>query len=248
MIASARRRGRQVFRRRFDILAIVPRRHSSSYRFAAPDALLDRRTFGGSVGDKSVAALPSCGPQSRLCTLFADRRERAPLGAPTAKHQNRSFTSDARRTESKGCRVDSLFESATPARVRGHRLMLATWIETAAKGRLGGPVRAGMWSAAVIGTHPVQDNQRVWLELSADDLTLGRLPAYWIENKGGNSFWHAPIPPQAVGIRLHYRAIVERDNGVSAESTYQDTIVRPNLAGPNRIDRFPAPGSRGSSR
>ncbi len=89
-------------------------------------------------------------------------------------------------------------------------MILATWIETAAKGRLGGPVRAGMWSAAVIGTHPVQDNQRVSLELAADDLSLGSLPAYWIENKGGNSFWHAPIPPQAVGVRLHYRAIVER--------------------------------------
>ena len=89
-------------------------------------------------------------------------------------------------------------------------MTLATWIETAAKGRLGGPVRAGMWSAAVIGTHPVQDNQRVSLELAADESLLGTLPAYWIENKGGNSFWHAPIPPQAVGVRLHYRAIVER--------------------------------------
>ena len=47
-------------------------------------------------------------------------------------------------------------------------------------------------------------------------------------------FWHAPIPPQAVGIRLHYRAIVERVDGVSAESTYQDTIVRPNL--PDRTE------------
>ena len=93
---------------------------------------------------------------------------------------------------------------------------LATWIETAAKGRLGGPVRAGMWSAAVIGTHPVQENQRVSLELSADDALSGTLPAYWIENKGGNSFWHAPIPPQAVGVRLHYRAIVERADGESA--------------------------------
>ena len=91
--------------------------------------------------------------------------------------------------------------------------MLATWIETAAKGRLGGPVRAGMWSAVVIGTHPVQENQRAWLELSADQITLGLLPAYWIENKGGNSFWHAPIPPQGVGTRLHYRSLVDRGNG-----------------------------------
>jgi GH15 family glucan-1,4-alpha-glucosidase len=112
--------------------------------------------------------------------------------------------------------------------------MLATWIETAARGRLGGPVRAGMWAAGVIGTHPVQDNQRVWLELSADDLYLGRLPAYWIENKAGNSFWHVPIPPQGVGARLHYRSIVEREDGVTAQGTYQDTIVRPNL--PDRAE------------
>src|SRR5271157_2537656 len=111
-----------------------------------------------------------------------------------------------------------------PARTRGNLAMLATWIETAAKGRLGGPVRAGMWSAAVIGTHPVQDNQRVLLELAADDVSLGPVPAYWIENKGGNSFWHAPIPPQGVGIRLHYRSIVERENGELARSVYQDTI------------------------
>jgi glucoamylase len=107
--------------------------------------------------------------------------------------------------------------------------MLATWIETAAKGRQGGPVRAGMWSAVVIGSHPVQDHQRAWLELSADDMELGLLPAYWIENKAGNSYWHAPVPPQGVGIRLHYRAIVERDGGERGQSTYQDTIVRPNL-------------------
>ena len=43
--------------------------------------------------------------------------------------------------------------------------MVATWIESAAKGRGGGPIRAGMWSAAVIGTHPVQSHQRVWLEI-----------------------------------------------------------------------------------
>ena len=127
-------------------------------------------------------------------------------------------------------------------------MTLATWIETAAKGRLGGPVRAGMWSAAVIGTHPVQDNQRVSLELCGRRFTLGSLPAYWIENKGGNSFWHAPIPPQAVGARLHYRAIVERDGRRDAQSAYQDTIVRPNLAGPHRVDRFAAGGSGRAGR
>jgi hypothetical protein len=111
--------------------------------------------------------------------------------------------------------------------------MVATWIETAAKGRAGGPIRAGMWSAAVIGTHPVEDNQRVWLEIEADELDLGRIPAYWIENKGGNSFWHAPIPPQAVGVRLHYRSVAEHGAEVGY-SAYQDSIVRPNL--PDRTE------------
>jgi hypothetical protein len=107
--------------------------------------------------------------------------------------------------------------------------MLATWIETAAKGRLGGPVRAGMWSAAVIGTHPIQDNQRVWLEVSSDDVPLSSLPAYWIENRGANSLWHAPIPPQRVNARLRYRARVEGVLGETALCAIQDTIVRPNL-------------------
>ena len=111
--------------------------------------------------------------------------------------------------------------------------MLATWIETAAKGRQAGPVRAGMWSSVVIGSHPVQDYQRVWLELYTNDLQVGLLPAYWIENKAGNSYWHAPVPPQAVGVRMHYRAIIEQDGGSRAESTYQDTIVRPNLPEPS---------------
>ena len=71
--------------------------------------------------------------------------------------------------------------------------MVATWIESGAKGRHGGPVRAGMWAALVVGTHPVETDQEVWLELSADDVSLGRLPCFWLENKGVNSFWHARI-------------------------------------------------------
>jgi glucoamylase len=112
--------------------------------------------------------------------------------------------------------------------------MLAAWIETPAKGRNGGPVRAGMWSTVIIGSHPIQDSQRAWLEVMADELSLGLLPAYWIENKGGNSFWYAPVPPQGVGARLHYRAIVEREGGERGLSTYQDTIVRSNL--PDRTE------------
>ncbi|WP_337177481.1 glycosyl hydrolase [Paludisphaera sp.] len=112
--------------------------------------------------------------------------------------------------------------------------MVATWIESAAKGRNAGPIRAGMWSAAVVGTHPIEDDQRVWVEVHADDLSLGRLPTYWIENKGGNSYWHAPIPPQAVGVRLHYRSVAEKAGSETVYSAYQDSIVRPNL--PDRTE------------
>jgi hypothetical protein len=107
--------------------------------------------------------------------------------------------------------------------------MVSTWIESAAKGRLGGPVRAGMWSTVVIGTHPIEANQDVWLELQADDVTLGPLPAYWTENKGVNSLWHVPIPPQAVGVRLHYRSSARHNRSEPVYSGYQDAIVRPNL-------------------
>ena len=112
--------------------------------------------------------------------------------------------------------------------------MLSTWIEAAAKGRLGGPVRAGMWSSVVIGTNPIEPNQDVWIEVSADDVPLGPLPAYWLENKGVNSLWHVPIPPQAVNVRLHYRAGARRNSTETAYSQYQHTIVRPNL--PDRTE------------
>ena len=106
--------------------------------------------------------------------------------------------------------------------------MLATWIEVPAKGRHGGPVRAGMWSTVVVGTHPIAADQEVWLELDADDLTLGPCPAYWIENKGANSLWHVPVPPQAVNVRLRYRSQA-RCGPDAAASTPQDSIVRPNI-------------------
>ena len=111
--------------------------------------------------------------------------------------------------------------------------MVSTWIEAPAKGRHGGPVRAGMWSAVVIGTHPIESGQEVWLELEADEVILGSLPAYWLENKGVNSLWHVPIPPQAVGARLHYRSVARLDASSTVSSPYQDTMVRPNL--PERI-------------
>jgi glucoamylase len=113
--------------------------------------------------------------------------------------------------------------------------MLSTWIEAAAKGRHGGQVRAGMWAAVVVGTHPIEADQEVWLELSADDASIGPLPAYWMENKGVHSLWHVPIPPQAVNVRLHYRAWA-RCRGATSLSPFQDTVVRPNL--PNRVEAY----------
>lgn len=105
--------------------------------------------------------------------------------------------------------------------------MLTTWIEVPAKGRHGGPIRAGMWAAVVVGTHPIEADQEVWLELTAGDQPLGPCPAYWVENKGVNSLWHVPIPPQAVNARLHYRSWARSGGGV-ASSSWQDSIVRPN--------------------
>ena len=106
--------------------------------------------------------------------------------------------------------------------------MLATWIETAAKGRLGGPVRAGMWSTAVIGTHPIQDNQRVWVELSADELVSG-LAAGLLDREQGRQ---QPLDCADSAAGRGGSAALSLDrrtppSGETAESTYQDTIVRP---------------------
>ncbi len=112
--------------------------------------------------------------------------------------------------------------------------MVSTWIEASAKGRHGGPVRAGMWSAVVVGTHPIETDQEVWLELLADDQSCGSMPAYWLENKGVNSFWHVPIPPQKVGTRLRYRSAARRAGGPTITSPYQEIVARANL--PYRVD------------
>jgi hypothetical protein len=112
--------------------------------------------------------------------------------------------------------------------------MQSTWIEAAAKGRNGGPVRAGVWAAVVIGTHPIEDGQEVWLEVNANDKPLGALPAYWTENKGVNSYWHVPIPPQGVGVRLQYRAGARTRGSGTVYSPFQNAAVRPNL--PDRTE------------
>ncbi|HEV3121904.1 MAG TPA: glycosyl hydrolase, partial [Isosphaeraceae bacterium] len=107
--------------------------------------------------------------------------------------------------------------------------MITTWIEAAARGRQGGPVRAGMWSAVVVGTHPIHRDTEVWLELSANDIPLGPLPGYRLEDKGVNCLWHVPIPPQGVGTRLRYRAAMRIAGGEPVYSHEQDVMVRPNL-------------------
>jgi hypothetical protein len=86
-----------------------------------------------------------------------------------------------------------------------------------------------MWSTVVIGTHPIEADQEVWLELNVDDVPLGRLPAYWLENKGVNSLWHVPIPPQDVERRLRYRSVAARRGEAEVHSPYQEVVVRPNL-------------------
>ena len=123
--------------------------------------------------------------------------------------------------------------------------MLSTWIEAAAKGRHGGPVRAGTWSACVVGTHPIESDQEVWLEISANEVTLGPLPAFWVENKGVNSLWHVPIPPQAVGTRLHYRSAARREGAEVVHSGFQDTIVRPNLPDKQEVSETATVGPEG---
>ncbi len=112
--------------------------------------------------------------------------------------------------------------------------MQSTWIEAAAKGRNGGPVRAGGWAAVVLGTHPIEDGQEVWLEVTANDVPLGPLPAYWIENKGVNSYWHVPVPPQGVGARLRYRPAARARGVEPVTGPFQETVVRPNL--PDRTE------------
>lgn len=111
--------------------------------------------------------------------------------------------------------------------------MLSCWIESAPRGRQGGPIRAGMWGTVVVASHPVVAHAEIWIELTVDDGLFGRLPATWLENRGVNSLWHVPLPPQSVGARLRYRAVIQA-SGEVGETSYQDLTIRPNL--PDRTD------------
>ena len=86
-----------------------------------------------------------------------------------------------------------------------------------------------MWSTVVVGTHPVQSQQAVWLELSVDYKLLGILPGFWLENRGVNSLWHVALPPQAVGSRMRYRVVAHLADGERVFTPYQEVVVRPNL-------------------
>jgi hypothetical protein len=107
--------------------------------------------------------------------------------------------------------------------------MLSTWIEAPVKGRLGGPIRAGMWSAVVVGTHPIAAQQRVWLEIFTDDAEMGALPGHWLENRGANSLWHVALPPLAPNVRVRYRAVVQQDEQEPVPSPFQESLVRANF-------------------
>lgn len=114
--------------------------------------------------------------------------------------------------------------------------MLTTWIEAPIRGRLGQPMRAGMWGTVVVGTHPEQVgatpprvDQSVWLEAIADGEDLGTLPAYWLENRNGNSLWHVPVPPQVVNARVRYRARASRPGEETVSSPWMDIVVRANV-------------------
>ncbi len=123
--------------------------------------------------------------------------------------------------------------------------MLSTWIEAPGRGRQGGQVRAGMWSTVVVGTHPIETDQEVWLEIQGDQFHLGTLPAFWIENRGVNSLWHVPIPPLAVNARLKYRAGASQTGMEPVYSAYQEVVIRPNLPARNEMPMGSMSGPEG---
>jgi hypothetical protein len=107
--------------------------------------------------------------------------------------------------------------------------MHTTWIESPVQGRHGGPIRAGQWAFVVIGTHPVEVGQTVGLELEVNDVSLGYLPGYWLENREGNSYWHVPIPPLGIHARLRYQAVSHRSAAEEISRTHKlHAVVRPN--------------------
>ena len=93
---------------------------------------------------------------------------------------------------------------------------------------------AGMWSAVVVGTHPIEANQEVWLEICVDDVSLGRCRLLARKQRGQQPLARAD---PAAG-RSASGCIIARWRGGPGSETglqpCQDTIVRPNL--PDRTE------------
>ncbi|WP_148259878.1 glycosyl hydrolase [Isosphaera pallida] len=116
------------------------------------------------------------------------------------------------------------------------------WIESAAKGRHGGPVRAGMWSAVVVGTYPSDTAVEVWLALQVGERDFGCLPGFRLQIKPPNQLWHVPIPPMGVEQRLRYRAFARLKDGHVISSDPLDAVVRANLPERGETDELTLPG------
>ena len=126
--------------------------------------------------------------------------------------------------------------------------MVATWIEQAAKGRHGGPVRAGMWSSVVVGTHPIEANQDVWLEISVDDVAA-RPAARVLDREQGGQQPLARADSAPGGRRPAPLSLGGAEPGVGAGlQPAQDTIVRPNLPDRSESSEIVGPESRGAGR
>lgn len=104
-----------------------------------------------------------------------------------------------------------------------------------------------MWGTVVVGTHPSQGEVEVWLELYVNDRPMGRLPTFYLETKGVNCLWHAPIPPQPVNTRIRYRSVLVW-GGEEAFSPDQELVVRPNLPDRTEVSELVADGLVGNQR
>ena len=188
-------------------------------------------------------------PRSRGCT--GRRTPHLSTASPWRVHPDTPESSGLARISAdadQGDRGRSPFERAGPARVRDHRR------DVGYLDRNGGERPA--WrpgpSGDVVGCrhrHASGPGQSARLARALGRRSpLGLLPAYWIENKGGNSFWHAPIRPRASASGCITGRSSIAATATTAQSTYQDTIVRPNLPDRTEASRCPALGSRGLGR
>ena len=117
--------------------------------------------------------------------------------------------------------------------------MQSTWIES---GRQGAGGRTGP-GRDVVGRgdrHPPRSRRASSSGLRSRPTTSpsAGFPAYWTENRGVNSHWHVPIPPQAVGATAPLSERAHRTQG-DGEAVYSphpehDRPAQPARAGPSR--------------